>query len=67
MVMTGNARAWRWVVTLRGSEHAETEIRELAVRALLCLKQAEPLLFGDMEVRRYSDSTLGVAAAYPKP
>jgi thymidylate synthase (FAD) len=48
LAATGNARAWRWVLRLRGSVHAEPEIRELAVRIRTLLQQAEPLLFGDL-------------------
>src|SRR5204863_5577469 len=32
IVMTGNARAWRHVIDVRADAHAETDIRELAVR-----------------------------------
>jgi thymidylate synthase (FAD) len=61
LVATANARAWRWILELRGSAHAETEIRELAVRALLCLQQVEPLLFGDLRAVALPDGTRGVA------
>ena len=47
IVVTGNARAWRHVLELRGAEGAEAEIRRLAI-ALLKVFQAEaPELFGD--------------------
>jgi thymidylate synthase (FAD) len=67
MIVTGNARAWRWVLAQRGSAHAETEIRALAVRALLCLQQAAPLLFADLRVIPLADGTLGVHAEHPRP
>jgi thymidylate synthase (FAD) len=67
LVATANARAWRWVLAQRGSAHAETEIRALAVRALLCLQQAAPLLFADLRVVPLADGTLGVHAEHPKP
>src|SRR3989344_5610372 len=47
IMVTGNARAWRHFIEMRASEHAEVEIREVALRVLLCLLQVEPLLFGD--------------------
>ncbi len=67
LVATANARAWRWVLAQRGSAHAETEIRALAVRALLCLQQTDPLLFADLRVVQLADGTLGVHAERPKP
>jgi thymidylate synthase (FAD) len=63
LVATANARAWRWILRLRGSPHAETEIRELAARILLCLRAADPLLFGDLQTVRLDDGTRGVAPA----
>ncbi len=52
IVVTGNARAWRHVIELRGAEGAETEIRRLAI-ALLRVFQAEaPELFGDYRLVR---------------
>lgn len=62
LVATANARAWRWILRLRGSPHTDTEIRELAARALLCLQTADPLLFGDLSITRLPDGTLGVAS-----
>jgi thymidylate synthase (FAD) len=50
IVVTGNARAWRHFVELRGSETAETEIRILAVKLLGMLQQEAPHLFGDYQL-----------------
>lgn len=61
LVATANARAWRWILSLRGSPHAEIEIRELAVRILACLRQADPLLFGDLEPTVLTDGIRGIA------
>lgn len=47
--VTGNARAWRHFIELRGSEHADAEIRRLAVAVSRILKDAAPNLFGDCE------------------
>jgi thymidylate synthase (FAD) len=50
IVVTGNARAWRHFIELRGSETAESEIRILAVRLLGLLVDEAPNLFGDYRV-----------------
>jgi thymidylate synthase (FAD) len=47
IVVTGNARAWRHFVELRGSPTAESEIRVLAIAVLRLLQQEAPSLFGD--------------------
>lgn len=48
LIVTANARAWRHVLQMRGSLHAELEIRQLVLRLGAILKQAEPLLFSDV-------------------
>lgn len=48
--MTGNARAWRHFIELRGSEHADAEINRLARAVLVKLQSAAPNLFGDYTV-----------------
>jgi len=50
IVVTGNARAWRHFIELRGSPHADTEIRRLAMKVLACLRDEAPNLFGDYRV-----------------
>lgn len=66
MVVTGNARAWRHVIEMRASAHAETEIRELAVRVFLCLRLVDPILFGDYTLEQLSDGTYIVKSEYEK-
>ncbi|MFL5693065.1 MAG: FAD-dependent thymidylate synthase [Ktedonobacteraceae bacterium] len=66
MVVTGNARAWRHVIEMRASAHAETEIRELAVRIFLCLRLVDPILFGDYTLEQLSDGTYAVKSEYEK-
>lgn len=48
--VTGNARAWRHFIEMRASEHAETEIRKVALLILERLQEAAPRLFGDYQV-----------------
>lgn len=57
IVVTGNTRAWRHVIEERGSRHAETEIRALAIRILLCLRLADPVLFDDYTIEELPDGT----------
>jgi thymidylate synthase (FAD) len=66
IVVTGNARSWRHVIEMRASAHAETEIRELAVRIFLCLYQIEPVLFGDYTVEQILDGTYIVKTEHEK-
>ncbi len=66
MVFTGNVRAWRHVVEMRADEHAESEIRALAVRLFLCLVGADPILFGDYRLQSLPDGTHTVTTEYRK-
>ena len=47
--VTGNSRAWRHFLELRGSPHADTEIRLLAVEVCKALKRESPNIFHDIE------------------
>ncbi len=66
IVVTGNARAWRHVISMRANAHAETEIRELAVRIFLCLYQTDPVLFSDYTLEKLPDGTFTVKAEFEK-
>lgn len=55
--VSGNARAWRHFIELRANEHAETEIRELAVQVLEILRQESPNLFGDYTYETLADGS----------
>jgi thymidylate synthase (FAD) len=57
IVVTGNARAWRHFVEMRGSGAADVEIRRLAVAVLRQLRAEAPNLFGDMEIVPQPDGT----------
>ncbi len=48
--VTGNSRAWRHFLELRGSVHADTEIRLLAVEVFRALKKESPNIFQDLEI-----------------
>ena len=61
MVFTGNVRALRHIVEMRADAHAESEIRGLALRLFLCLRTADPILFGDYELGGLPDGTVTVS------
>lgn len=66
MVFTGNVRALRHIVEMRADEHAESEIRALALRLFTCLATADPILFGDYRVLELPDGTHTVATEHRK-
>jgi thymidylate synthase (FAD) len=55
-------RAWRHFVAMRASEHADVEIRELAVACLRELQQVAAAVFGDFRISQLPDGT-AVAAS----
>jgi len=53
---TTNIRGWRWFIESRSESNAETEIRFLADKVLLAVREAAPLYFKDFESREtYED------------
>lgn len=64
--VTANARALRHFLELRGSRHAEPEIRKLANRLLDVLQQESPHLFGDYQRIALSDGTFEIVTEYRK-
>jgi thymidylate synthase (FAD) len=61
MVFTGNVRALRHIIEMRADAHAESEIRNLALRIFLCLRTVDPILFGDYELAELLDGTYTVS------
>jgi thymidylate synthase (FAD) len=55
--VTANARAIRHFIELRGDEHADVEIRKLAVQMLRIMRTEAPALFGDYEIVMHPDGT----------
>src|SRR5439155_9664321 len=64
--MTGNARAIRHFIELRGSEHADVEIRKVAVELLRIMKQESPSLFGDYSLENLADGPLATRTSHLK-
>lgn len=63
-VVTGNYRAWRSFIAARASEHADTEIRALAIVCLELLRQESPVLFSDFLVSELADGTRMATSPY---
>ncbi len=57
IVVTGNYRAWRHFIAMRATEHADVEIRALAVECLRQLHKAAPHAFSDFEIAALPDGT----------
>ncbi|MFI7608516.1 FAD-dependent thymidylate synthase [Micromonospora sp. NPDC049366] len=57
IVVSGNYRAWRHFIAMRATEHADVEIRELAVECLRQLQTAAPNVFADFVVTRLPNGT----------
>jgi thymidylate synthase (FAD) len=57
IVVTGNYRAWRHFIAMRATEHADVEIRELAVECLRQLHKVAANVFGDFEIATLPDGT----------
>jgi thymidylate synthase (FAD) len=64
--VTANARAIRHFIEMRGSRHAETEIRKLAVAVLKVMQIEAPNLFGDYRLEPLGDGTLEAVTQYRK-
>ena len=57
IVVTGNYRAMRHFVAMRASEHADVEIRELAIAMLRELQRVAPNAFADFTINALPDGT----------
>jgi thymidylate synthase (FAD) len=57
IVVTGNYRAWRHFIAMRASEHADVEIRRLAIACLRQLVDVAPAVFSDFEIATLADGT----------
>ena len=57
IVVTGNYRAWRHFIAMRATEHADVEIRALAVECLRQLQHEVANVFADFEIASLDDGT----------
>ncbi|GAB3085489.1 FAD-dependent thymidylate synthase [Corynebacterium aquatimens] len=63
-VVTGNYRAWRGFIAARASEHADVEIRTLAITVLEILSRQAPALFDDFLISTLADGTKMATSPY---
>lgn len=64
IVVTGNFRSWRHFIGMRASEHADVEIREVAVACLKQLQAAAPTVFSDFEIESLTDGSQMATSPY---
>src|SRR5256885_533801 len=64
IVVTGNYRAWRHFIGMRATEHADVEIRELAVECLRQLQKVAPNVFADFTISTLADGSEIAASPY---
>lgn len=57
VVVTGNYRAWRHFIAVRATEHADVELRALAVACLRDLQRVAPNVFGDFTISTLPDGS----------
>ncbi|MPZ00680.1 MAG: FAD-dependent thymidylate synthase [Actinophytocola sp.] len=57
IVVTGNYRAWRHFIAMRATEHADVEIRALAVECLRQLQKVAENVFADFTISTLPDGT----------
>jgi len=55
IVVSGNFRAWRHFIRMRGSEHADVEIRSVALQVLRHLQRLSSAVFSDYEIYQLPD------------
>lgn len=63
IVVTGNYRAWRHFLDMRATEHADVEIRALAIMLLRELQAVASNVFGDFVISEHTDGTEIAASA----
>jgi thymidylate synthase (FAD) len=64
IVVTGNYRAWRHFIAMRATEHADVEIRELAVECLRQLQKVATNVFDDFTISTMPDGTEIASSPY---
>jgi len=64
--VTGNVRALRHFIELRGSEHADVEIRKVAVATLRIMQTEAPGMFSDYTLVQLPDGSFATHTEHPK-
>lgn len=64
--VTGNARALRHFIEMRGDAAADAEIRRVAIKTMKLLNEVSPNIFGDYTVIQLSEGGEAIQAKYNK-
>lgn len=64
IVVSGNYRAWRHFIAMRASEHADVEIRALAINCLRLLHEKVPNVFADFTISKLGDGSEVASSPY---
>ena len=64
IVVTGNYRAWRHFIAARATEHADAEVRTVAVECLKLLKKQAPVIFADFNISQLPDGSEMASSPY---
>jgi thymidylate synthase (FAD) len=64
IVVTGNYRAWRHFIGMRATEHADVEIRGLAMACLHELRRVAPNVFADFTITALPDGSEVASSPY---
>lgn len=62
--MSGNLRSWRHFIGMRAAEHADPEIRRIAVTCLRLLQQQVPEVFDDFSITTLRDGAEMATSPY---
>ncbi|QNH96141.1 FAD-dependent thymidylate synthase [Corynebacterium anserum] len=63
-VMSGSLRSWRHFIGMRAAEHADPEIRRIAVQCLGLLRSEAPEVFGDFSITALRDGAEMATSPY---
>jgi thymidylate synthase (FAD) len=66
IVITGNVRSWRHVLSMRCSKHADVAIRRAMLPVLKVLQHTVPELFADFVLEALPDGSIGASSKYIK-
>jgi len=66
IIVTANTRAWRHIISMRTSPHADVRIRVPMIAVLKELQMASPNHFGDFTIGQLPDGSESAESPYPK-
>lgn len=66
IIVTANTRAWRHIISMRTSPHADVRIRVPMIAVLKELQLASPNHFGDFTIGQLPDGSESSESLYPK-